>query len=327
MASTAQLSIGRVEKLLTRSIKQVLVENGIKTSTRSGNKELTFTVKQIASAPFASEANVKKVGAAMGEKMVELSKQHNKQNLDAGAVRQLRFKKNWTAEFDIPEALTVEPVSKKAKKSAQTVIIKPMEPVKAAPEPEPVSEPAVDATAADEAAPAEIVDEVGKDIEEDDAVAVGVADGEDGEVSAIESEVASSEISDDAESTEQARTEAPGTEETEETVVTSSEISDDAESTEQVQTKAPDTEETEEAVEAEEEEEPAVAAVVEEEVDAPQADAPGDEVDADTTADATVDDENIDDEIVDVEVADVEVADVEAVDDEDEDDQAPKTVS
>ncbi|MEO1352471.1 MAG: hypothetical protein AAFW84_27350, partial [Cyanobacteria bacterium J06635_15] len=276
MASAAQLSTGQVEKLLTRSIKQVLVENGIKTSTRSGNKELTFTVKQIASAPFASEADVKKVGAAMGEKMVELSKRHNKQNLDAGAVRQLRFKKNWTAEFDIPEAPTVEPVSRKTKKSAQTVIVKPTESVKAAPEPEPVSEPAVDATAADEAAPAEIADEVGKDIEDDDAVAVGVADGEDGEdgeVSAIESEVASSEISDDAESTEQAQTEAPDTEETEEMVEEAEEAEPavaavveeaDAESTEQAQTEAPDTEETEEMVEEAEEAEPAVAAVVEE---------------------------------------------------------------
>ncbi|MEM8808408.1 MAG: hypothetical protein AAGF01_20510 [Cyanobacteria bacterium P01_G01_bin.38] len=295
MASAAQLSTGRVEKLLTRSIKQVLVENGIKTSTRSGNKELTFTIKQIASAPFASEADVQKVGAAMGEKMSELSKQLNKQNLDAGAVRQLRFKKNWTAEFDIPEAPTVEPVSKKSKKSAQTVIVKPTNPVKAAPEREPVSEPAVDATVADETEPVEIADEVGKEIEDDGAVAVGVADGgdeEDGEVSAVESDVVSSGISDDPESTEQ------------------------------VQTKAPDTEETEEAVEEVEEEELAVAAVVEEAVEAPQVEAPVDELDTDTTADATVDDGIVDDENIDDENIEV---DTEVVDTED--DEAVKTIS
>lgn len=121
MVDTQQISPGRVEKILTKSVKQAIAQSNI-TSTRSGNKELSFLVKEVVSAPFDSEADVEKVGAALGQKITELSQQSDKQNLDAGVIRKLRYRKDWSAEFDIPEALPTEKTSKKNSKSVQTVI-------------------------------------------------------------------------------------------------------------------------------------------------------------------------------------------------------------
>ncbi len=125
MASEPKLSPGRVEKLLTKSIKQAVAQAGI-TSTRSGSKELGFLIKEIESAPFDSEAQVQKVGAAIGERIAALSQQgpesDQRQNLDAGVIRRVRFKQGWPAAFDIPELLPVEKVSKKSTKATQTVV-------------------------------------------------------------------------------------------------------------------------------------------------------------------------------------------------------------
>ena len=125
MASEPKLSPGRVEKLLTKSIKQAIAQGGI-TSTRSGNKEMGFLIKEVRSAPFDSEAQVQKVGTAIGEKIAALTQQDSeadqRQNLDAGVIRTLRFKRDWSASFDIPEALPVEKTSKKSTKATQTVV-------------------------------------------------------------------------------------------------------------------------------------------------------------------------------------------------------------
>lgn len=126
MVDTQQLFPGQVEKMLTKRIKQAISQSSI-TSTRSGNKELSFLVKEILAAPFDSDAQVKAVGTALGQKIVALSKESNQQNLDAGVICKLRFKQDWSAEFNIPEALPTETISKKVNKSAQTVV----EPAKA----------------------------------------------------------------------------------------------------------------------------------------------------------------------------------------------------
>ncbi len=121
MVDTQQMSPGQVEKILTKSVKQAIAQSSI-TSTRSGNKELGFLIKEVIPAPFDSEADVEKVGAALGQKITELCQQNDKQNLDAGVIRQLRYRKDWSAEFDIPGALPTEKISKKNSKSIQTVI-------------------------------------------------------------------------------------------------------------------------------------------------------------------------------------------------------------
>lgn len=121
MASETKLSVGQVEKLLTKQIKQKIAQNHLKT-TRSGNKELVFLVKEIVSAPFESEAEVQTAGKAIGQKIADLSQASHPQNLDAGIVRKLRFKRNWPDDFDIPAVLPIEKISKKTSKSSQTVV-------------------------------------------------------------------------------------------------------------------------------------------------------------------------------------------------------------
>ncbi len=121
MVDTQQISPGRIEKILTKSVKQAIAQSNI-VSTRSGNKELSFLIKEVTSAPFDSESDVQRVGAALGQKIAQLSQQSDQQNLDAGVVRKLRFRQDWLAEFDIPEALPTEKTSKKTSKSAQTVV-------------------------------------------------------------------------------------------------------------------------------------------------------------------------------------------------------------
>ncbi|MEL6603032.1 MAG: hypothetical protein AAFP20_07385 [Cyanobacteria bacterium J06614_10] len=156
MAGAATLSHRKTEKLLTKRIKQVLSTSDINTSTRSGNKELGILVRQIAIAPFDSEAAVERVGTALGEKIATLSKANNKQDLDAGTIRTLSLKKDWIAEFDIPEAASTGKASKKTSKSAQTVVVEPKkkaEPAKSAPEPTPdakVEEPVAEEPVSEE---------------------------------------------------------------------------------------------------------------------------------------------------------------------------------
>ncbi|MEL6160517.1 MAG: hypothetical protein AAFQ40_06525 [Cyanobacteria bacterium J06623_5] len=175
MAVATNLSHRKIEKLLTKSIKHVLSDSDIKTGTRSGNKELGILVKQIAIAPFDSAAAVEKVGTALGEKIATLSKANNKQDLDAGTIRTLSLKKDWIAEFDIPEVAPTEKVSKKASKSAQTVIVEPKKQAEPAPtelessEPEPaeaVAEAEVGEAAAAEETPEAAVPEEATDISE-----------------------------------------------------------------------------------------------------------------------------------------------------------------
>lgn len=156
MVDVTQLSLGRVEKLLVKGIKQAIAQNNI-SSTRSGNKELDFLAKEVASAPFDSEAAVQKVATALGQKISELSQKSDQKNLDAGVIRQLRFKQNWAAAFDIPEALPVEKISKKTSKSVQTLITMPAKVDKSQEtQPEPA---AVEPDSAEEAEPESAMEE------------------------------------------------------------------------------------------------------------------------------------------------------------------------
>ncbi|MEO0647780.1 MAG: hypothetical protein AAFZ17_16745 [Cyanobacteria bacterium J06650_10] len=122
MASAIKLSARETKKLLTKGIKGVLTSKGISASTRSGNKELDILVKQVVNAPFESKESVKIAGAAIGEKIAELSQKNNKKDLDAGTIRMLRLKADWIAEFDIPVAEKVEKSASKAAKSERTVV-------------------------------------------------------------------------------------------------------------------------------------------------------------------------------------------------------------
>ena len=132
MVDTPTLSPGQVEKILIKRVKQEIAQSNI-TSTRSGNKELSFLIKEVVSAPFASEADVQKAGTAIGQKVAEISRQSDKQTLDAGVVRKLRFKEDWSTAFNLPVAPPAEKVTKKTGKSTQTVVAAPKPEAEAAP--------------------------------------------------------------------------------------------------------------------------------------------------------------------------------------------------
>ncbi|MEL6471595.1 MAG: hypothetical protein AAFQ74_17870 [Cyanobacteria bacterium J06623_4] len=194
MAGAANLSHRKTEKLLTKSIKHVLSSSDINTSTRSGNKELGILVRQIAIAPFDSEAAVEKVGTALGEKIATLSKANNKQDLDAGTIRTLSLKKDWIAEFDIPEAAPAEKVSKKASKSAQTVVIEPKkkaEPAKPAPEPAPEAK-TEESTAVEE--PEAATEPIDEPVAEEQALEEPTAEPEAVEAEATEAKAPASDV-------------------------------------------------------------------------------------------------------------------------------------
>ncbi|MEL7504578.1 MAG: hypothetical protein AAFN18_19175 [Cyanobacteria bacterium J06554_6] len=103
MVSPAPLTPNRVEKALKQSVNQVLTEQDMRPSTRSGNKELRMLLKRAAQASFTSLEEVKTVGQTLGTKIVDISKQRKKTSLDAGVVRTISLDKGWPALIGLPE--------------------------------------------------------------------------------------------------------------------------------------------------------------------------------------------------------------------------------
>ncbi len=87
--SQKEFSPKTLQKLLKKSIKKVVAEKGISPTTRKGNRELELLVKKIAKQPFNSLEQARRIGEKLGEKIVEISQQRGKENLDKGVIRQL----------------------------------------------------------------------------------------------------------------------------------------------------------------------------------------------------------------------------------------------
>jgi hypothetical protein len=81
-----------VEKALSSSAKQVIATSGI-ASTRSGSKELEHLVNHLADQPFPSLAAAVQLGEELGQRIVALSQQMGRTNLDQGVIRQLLLRK------------------------------------------------------------------------------------------------------------------------------------------------------------------------------------------------------------------------------------------
>jgi len=90
----ASLSQNRISKAIQQGTKQVLSAQGIKASTRRGNKELSFVIQSLARAPFTSLSQANAVGIALGEKIAALSQKMGRQQLDQGVIRQLWIQKD-----------------------------------------------------------------------------------------------------------------------------------------------------------------------------------------------------------------------------------------
>ncbi|PSR17011.1 hypothetical protein C8255_14770 [filamentous cyanobacterium CCP3] len=118
MASTQTSALGtrQIQQALRRSAKAVLVASGIQPSTRRGNKELTLAVQRLAQQPYNTLEDATQAGAALGQKIAEISQAKGLTNLDGGIVRQLML------TGDIP---TVTEVTTKPAKTAPVVVAAP----------------------------------------------------------------------------------------------------------------------------------------------------------------------------------------------------------
>jgi hypothetical protein len=74
---------------IRRAVKQVLGENHIRPSTKRGNKELNIAIHRLALQPYSTLDDAAQVGQALGQQIVDLSKEKGKTDLDGGIIRQI----------------------------------------------------------------------------------------------------------------------------------------------------------------------------------------------------------------------------------------------
>ncbi|GAB4235727.1 MAG: hypothetical protein Kow00121_63190 [Elainellaceae cyanobacterium] len=78
-----------IEKSISKGVKKVIAESGIDPSTRRGNKELSYLIKRLAKQPIRDLKAATQVGEDLGQKIVALSRQLGRENLDQGIIRKL----------------------------------------------------------------------------------------------------------------------------------------------------------------------------------------------------------------------------------------------
>ena len=146
-----------IEKAITKGAKKVLAESGISPSTRSGNKELSHLVTTLSKHPFETVQAAQQYGESLGQKIVECSRQANKQHLDGGVIRLLRSQKNSFSLGNLPKPTPQPTVSAKepsqlvAKSSAPSAnaqaVVQSEEPENVIPAAEPVTSEPLDTQA------------------------------------------------------------------------------------------------------------------------------------------------------------------------------------
>jgi hypothetical protein len=121
-----EISQKRLVKLAIRSAKEFIAVRGINTTTRKGSKELELLIKKIAGQSLSEQEQATQIGQNVGEKIVELSRQKAKNNLDKGVVRQLAAQKDLLSLFvsstdKIPS--THQPTEEKTSSKAATPVM------------------------------------------------------------------------------------------------------------------------------------------------------------------------------------------------------------
>lgn len=81
-------------KLLKKSIKKIVLDNGIDTNTKKGNKELNFLLKKIGKLHFNSFEQVQTQGEKIGQLIVKLSNERGKIALDQGVIQHIILKED-----------------------------------------------------------------------------------------------------------------------------------------------------------------------------------------------------------------------------------------
>ncbi|GFE67493.1 GatB/YqeY domain-containing protein [Chroococcus sp. FPU101] len=89
-----ELSKKDLYKFLKKSIKKIILENGIDPNTKKGNQELDVLIKKNAKLPFNSTAQVQSLGEKIGHLIVKLSTERGKLSLDQGIIRHILLKED-----------------------------------------------------------------------------------------------------------------------------------------------------------------------------------------------------------------------------------------
>jgi hypothetical protein len=120
--SMSQTPINRkqIAQLIKKTTKKVIAEGGINPSTRSGNQELEYVVKRLATQPFSSLEVAEALGEALGQKIVALSQQMGKQNLDRAVIWKLVAQKDLPVIGEDTPASTPKTTSQAAAKHFTT---------------------------------------------------------------------------------------------------------------------------------------------------------------------------------------------------------------
>jgi len=121
-----ELSQKRLVKLAIRSAKEFIAARGLNTTTRKGSKELELLIKKITGQSLSDREQATQIGQKVGEKIVELSRQKAKHNLDKGVVRQLAAQKEIFSLFvsstdKIPS--TLQPIEETSSSKAATPVM------------------------------------------------------------------------------------------------------------------------------------------------------------------------------------------------------------
>ncbi|MDJ0797123.1 MAG: hypothetical protein QNJ51_09850 [Calothrix sp. MO_167.B12] len=86
--SQATLSNKQLVKVITKTIKKNVALQGINPTTRKGNKELELLVKTISNKKsFTDLSEAREVGEKLGERIIQVSQQRGKKDLDKGVIR------------------------------------------------------------------------------------------------------------------------------------------------------------------------------------------------------------------------------------------------
>ncbi|WP_219907709.1 GatB/YqeY domain-containing protein [Aphanothece hegewaldii] len=96
-------------KILKKSIKKIILENGIEPNTKKGNKELNYLLKEIAKSHFSSFEQVQAQGEKIGQLIVKLSNERGKIALDHGIIQHIILKEDLSLSDEVEEEDEINP--------------------------------------------------------------------------------------------------------------------------------------------------------------------------------------------------------------------------
>ncbi len=115
----------KLVKFLKKKIRRVVANHGINPSTRTGDKELELLVKQFAKEPFTSFEQAENVANQIAKKIVALSQEKDKTNLDKGIIKQLSLTGELSSLVSGSTTSSLEKSKLKEKKTKEMTLVNP----------------------------------------------------------------------------------------------------------------------------------------------------------------------------------------------------------